>query len=319
VSGPFDNNLRTILDAITDGVYVTTSDREIVFWNRGAERITGYSADEVIGSHCYDNILVHTDLNGRQLCFDGCPLQNCMESGVGNAVSEVFLKRKDGERLAVYVKTAVFQDAGRVYGVEVFGELESVAGAELARRVQDLSDSAVTESLTGLFNRRYFDAALDQHFALFQRLGTCYGVLYADIDHFKAFNDTFGHRGGDEAIKFVADVISRAARRMDTVTRYGGDEFAVLCSVASREELRAYGERLVELVRGSVFALSHRSGIDPTLSVGATLVSPADADARAALERADAAMYRAKHDGGNGFAIITADEGANDAGDTGPL
>jgi len=302
-----DARFEHILDAISDGVYVTTADREIVFWSRGAERITGFSAEEVIGKHCYDNVLVHTDLNGRELCFDGCPLQSCIETGTERAVNEVFLRRKDGERLAVYVKTAVLHEGGQDYGVEIFGELESVAGRELVARVQELSDSSVTDSMTGLFNRRYLDAALAQQFALYQRTGRRYGVLYLDIDVFKSINDSLGHAGGDEAIKFVADVISRSARRMDVAARYGGDEFALICAVASRDELLAYARRLVEMVRSSRFAPAEEAGIRVTISGGATLVADSDVDERGALERADAAMYRAKRSGRDDVVVDVAD------------
>ena len=108
-TGALDKNLREILDAVSDGVYVTTGEREIVFWSKGAERITGYSSDEVLNKHCHDNILVHTEVLGKNLCFDGCPLQKCIETGEQQEVKEVFLKRKDGERLAVYIKASVLQ------------------------------------------------------------------------------------------------------------------------------------------------------------------------------------------------------------------
>ena len=98
-----------------------------------------------------------------------CPLADSIADGRSRTASEVFLKREDGERLAVYVKTRRFEIDGRGYGVEVFGELETVAGREVARLVQRLSDSAVTDPLTGLFNRRYIDIVLEQHFSLFQR------------------------------------------------------------------------------------------------------------------------------------------------------
>ena len=68
--------------------------RWIFYWSRGAERITGYSAEDVVGKHCYDNVLVHTDLDGVNLCFNGCPLEACIASGIGSSVNEVFLKHK---------------------------------------------------------------------------------------------------------------------------------------------------------------------------------------------------------------------------------
>ena len=306
--GAFDSDFRHILDAISDGVYVTTAQREIVFWSQGAERITGYSAEEVVGKHCYDNVLVHTDLEGKSLCFSACPLEACIQTGVGGTVNEVFLKRKDGGRLAVYVKTAVVHDGGRDYGVEVFGELESVAGAGLVEQVQRLSDSAITDPLTGLFNRRYFDAALTQQYAMYRRTGGRYGVVYLDIDSFKSVNDTLGHARGDEAIKFVADIISRNARRMDVAARYGGDEFAIVCAVSDRDELVTYGRRLLQAVRTSCFELLDDACLDLTVTAGATLVDASDDDERAALGRADSAMYTAKRAGRDDLALEPPEE-----------
>jgi diguanylate cyclase (GGDEF)-like protein/PAS domain S-box-containing protein len=292
-----DSTFRRVLDSISDGVYVTRVGREIVYWSSGAERITGYQADEVVGKHCYDNVLVHTGLDGVQLCVGGCPLQDAIEHGVERAVNEVFLRRKDGKRLAVYVKAASFELDGRRLGVEVFGELGDVAGEDLTTRVQELSDSSITDPLSGLFNRRYFDAALERSYAMYRRLGQRYGVLYLDVDNFKSINDVLGHAAGDEAIRYVADVLSSNARAMDVAARYGGDEFTVICPVATPAELEHYGRRLVRLIHESCFALAAEAGISLTISAGGTLVSDADGDAGTALKRADEAMYEAKHAG----------------------
>jgi diguanylate cyclase (GGDEF)-like protein/PAS domain S-box-containing protein len=294
---------RHVLDAISDGVYVTGPDRTIVYWSAGAERITGYSSAEVVGHRCDENLLGHTDLDGTRICLSGCPLQDCLDTGQEHTINEVFLRRKDGERLPVYVKTAVFELDGGRYGVEIFGELESVAGKELAGRIQELSDSAVSDPLTGLFNRRYLDAALAQHFAMFKRLGRRYGVIQVDIDEVKAVNDQLGHLTGDEAIKFVADVLSESVREMDVAARFGGDEFVVICALASNADLVAYGRRLVRIVHDSRFAAAEEAGLRVTVSAGGALVAADDPDERAALARADAAMYAAKKQGRDDFAI----------------
>ena len=290
-----------ILDAISDGVYVVGPDRTITFWSAGAERITGYSATEVVGRRCDDDLLAHTDLTGRRLCVGGCPLQTCIETGRDRSIREVFLRRKDGERLAVYVKTTVVEIDGRRHGVEVFGELESVAGKELVARIQELSDSAVSDSLTGLFNRRYLDAALAQHFALYRRLGRRYGVIQMDIDTLKEINDRLGHETGDQAIRFVAGILAGNVREMDVAARQGGDEFVVLCGLATDDDLEVYGRRLVTLVRDSRFAPAEEAGLRLTVSAGGTLVGAEDEDERDALRRADAAMYAAKHNGRDEF------------------
>jgi diguanylate cyclase (GGDEF)-like protein/PAS domain S-box-containing protein len=298
-----DQGFRHVLDAITDGVYVTGPERTIVYWSAGAERITGYSADEVVGRRCDEDLLGHTDLEGVRLCLTSCPLQDCLDTGREHAISEVFLRRKDGERLAVYVKTALFEIEGERYGVEIFGELETVAGKELASRMQQLSDSAISDPLTGLFNRRYLDAALGQQYAMFKRLGRRYGVIQIDIDEVKAINDRLGHLAGDGAIRFVAGVISDNVREMDVAARYGGDEFVVICSLASEDDLAVYGRRLVRLVHDSRFAPAEDAGLRVTVSAGGALVAAGDEDESAALARADAAMYTAKRSGRDDFAV----------------
>jgi diguanylate cyclase (GGDEF)-like protein/PAS domain S-box-containing protein len=292
-----DTTFRQILDTIPDGVCVTTDQREIIYWSAGAERITGYRADEVVGMHCCNSLLIHTTLEGEPMCFDGCPPQDCVEYGSERTVSEAFIRRKDGERLAVYLKTSTLKDEGLRLRVEVFGELRDVAGEELTLRVQALSDSSITDPLSGLFNRRYFDAALEQSFAMYSRLGRRYGLLYLDVDNFKAINDSLGHAGGDDAIKFVADVLSSNARAMDVTARYGGDEFTVIAPVSTQEELMRYGERIVRLIHDSRLHVAADAGIPLTLSVGGTLVSEDDRDAHTTLNRADSAMYEAKHSG----------------------
>ncbi len=298
-----DGGFRHVLDAISDGVYVTGPGRTIVYWSAGAERITGYAADEVVGRRCDENLLGHTDLEGVRICQSGCPLQDCLDTGHEHVISEVFLRRKDGERLAVYVKTALFEIDGERYGVEIFGELETVAGKELARQIQELSDSAISDPLTGLFNRRYLDAALAQQFAMFKRLGRKYGVIQIDIDQVKAVNDRLGHLTGDEVIRFVAGVLSDNVREMDVAARYGGDEFVVICSLATQEDLAVYGRRLVRLVHDSRFAPAEDAGLRVTVSAGGALVAAADEDESGALARADAAMYAAKHSGRDEFAV----------------
>jgi len=189
--GILDSNIRAILDTVSDGIYVTTADREIVFWSKGAERITGYAPDEVLHQHCFDNILVHTDVNGRNLCSTDCPLQRCLTSGERQEIQEVFLKRKDGERLAVYVKAAPLMVGDKQYMVEVFGELQSVAGKVLTDQLKQLSDASIVDQLTGVYNRRYIDTVLEQQFSMFKRHFQRFGVLVIDVDEFKKINDRF--------------------------------------------------------------------------------------------------------------------------------
>jgi diguanylate cyclase (GGDEF)-like protein/PAS domain S-box-containing protein len=299
----FDRFLSDLIDAIPEGLYVTDDQREIVFWSEGAEQVTGYAAEDVVGSHCYDDILVHEDAFGHKLCTGSCPLEECLADGRPRSVSEVFLKRDDGERLAVYVKTRRFEIDGRLYGVEVFGELEAVAGREVARLIQKLSDTNVTDPLTGLFNRRYIDVVLEQQFSLYRRIGQRFGVTHIDIDGLEPVNVDFGRATGDEALQFVATVLSDGTRKMDLLARYGDDEFVVVSAAGADDELRHVGERAVHSVRSSRFVTPTEETLVMTVSAGATLVRDDDKDGAAVLARAGEALDEAKHDGGDAFVL----------------
>ena len=171
----------------------------------------------------------------------------------------------------------------------------------------------MTDSLTGLFNRRYFDAALEQNFALYQRLGRRFGVVFLDIDEFKAVNDTHGHVAGDEAIRFLAGVIRSNARKMDIAARYGGDEFAIVCAVSSSAELDAYCRRLMSMLRDSVFTLGDDVRLTLTVSAGASMVDRDDADERAVLVRADSGLYQSKRAGRDRHSVVLAPAGISGA------
>ncbi|MHB8070619.1 MAG: GGDEF domain-containing protein [Candidatus Cryosericum sp.] len=305
IVGVLDESLRAVLDAVSDGVYVTTSEREIVFWSKGAERITGYSSDEVVGKHCYDNILVHVDVLGKNLCFDGCPLQTCIESGERQGAKEVFLKRKDGERLAVYVKASVLQIGDERYGVEVFGELESVTTSAPTEKQSQSSDASVVDRLTGLYNRPYLDTILREQYALFKRFFQRFGLVVVDIDKFQDINDEFGSLAGDEALKFVATTLQHTMRSTDFIARFGGDEFAILCPLVELDGIEQLSKRIVEQIHHKDVSspADPKKVIELSVSVGGATVDNNDKLATDIIERAKEAISRVKRDGGDWYAL----------------
>jgi phosphoserine phosphatase RsbU/P len=140
---------REILDALADGAYITDPDRKIVFWSRAAERITGWSVKEVVSHHCADNILVHMDKDGNQLCSDvHCPLHRAMVTGeMSEAPLLVFAQHKQGHRIPVEVSVAPLRDsAGRtVGGIEVFRDLTPMM--EDLRRAKVIQDHVLESKL----------------------------------------------------------------------------------------------------------------------------------------------------------------------------
>ena len=114
---------QTILDSLGDGVYVTDPDRRILYWNKAAERITGWRANDMVGRCCFDNILIHVDKDGHLLCGkEYCPLHRAMVTGSGSECPLVFAQGKDAQRIPMQVTVAPIRNgAGEIVGgVEVF-------------------------------------------------------------------------------------------------------------------------------------------------------------------------------------------------------
>jgi diguanylate cyclase (GGDEF)-like protein/PAS domain S-box-containing protein len=291
---------KALVDNLVDGVYFVDPGREIKYWNPGAERITGYGPGDVVGHRCLDNILDHVDSQGYSLCRTECPLAATMRDGQPREVS-VWLRHADGHRKPVLVRTAPVRSVdGTIVGaVEVFSDdsalLRAVAGADRA------SHDALTDDLTGLPNRRLFDAALSGRLENLARYGWRFGLLIVDIDHFKGVNDSLGHAFGDAALAGVAASLSGAVRTGDILARWGGDEFAVLVESSNEAGLMETAARLQALVATSQVRLG---GLSRTVqvSIGGALAGPVDS-AATLFARADGALFAAKHAGRNRIEI----------------
>ncbi len=170
----------------------------------------------------------------------------------------------------------------------------------------DLERLSITDPLTGLFNRRYFQYRLEQEVERARRQGGPVSVLMIDLDHFKRVNDRHGHRAGDEALRMIGDLLVRELRRPDVCTRWGGEEFAVILPGTDESGAAVVAKRLLRAIRASARLSAVRIGVPDgrpetvrvTASLGvAAYPSEAVATPEQLVQRADAAMYRAKEQG----------------------
>jgi diguanylate cyclase (GGDEF)-like protein len=297
-----------VLDNLSDGVYFVDRKRRILYWNKGAEQITGYSADEVLGRRCRDNLLNHCDEKGTQLCVDHCPLLATMRDGRIRE-AQVYLCHKSGERRPVFVRAAPVRNSdGQVVGaVETFHD----DSAELVslRYARDLERTSAFDALTTLGNRRFGETTLSGWAENRREHGWPFGLLFADIDSFRQLNDRLGHEGGDYVLRILAGTLSHMNRFDDEVVRWGGDEFVVLVGEADASTLRTVGERVVSLAR-QIRLTYQNEPVDLTVSVGGVLAGP-DETAESVLQRADALLFRSKQSGGNRATFDTAEAPAN--------
>jgi diguanylate cyclase (GGDEF)-like protein/PAS domain S-box-containing protein len=291
---------KTVLDNLYDGVYFVDRDRRITYWNKGAERISGFQADLVIGSCCSDNILMHVNDDGIILCNNACPLAKTMEDGLNREV-QVYLHHAAGYRLPVLVRSSPIRNLeGEITGaVEVFSDSSTLLAT--LKTVKELQKIAKLDLLTGIANRGAMEMRLQSCLAEFQTQKQSMAVLIADIDQFKAVNDLYGHDIGDKILKMVSTTINLNTRAYDFVGRWGGDEFVVILVNIDNDTLQSISKKLCALVANSSLTLGQEQ-VRVTISIGATLARPSD-DPETIFKRADLMLYQSKYAGRNRHSI----------------
>ena len=291
-----EDTYRRIIENLHDGLYFVDKDRIITYWNKAAEKISGFAADEVIGKSCSDNILTHVDSEGNNLCTGICPLAATISDGDPRN-AEVYLHHRDGHRVPVSVRISVLtdRDGNIIGGIELFTDISNQAANEL--RVKELEKLALLDSLTQLANRNYIEREIQSRLEEKKRFNVPFGVLFMDIDHFKQFNDKYGHDVGDDVLRFVANTFAANARPFDLFGRWGGEEFIPIIRNIKGHDLKYLGNRFRNLVANSYITHNDKM-MQVTISVGATLVSESDT-MESLMKRVDTLLYKSKSAGRN--------------------
>lgn len=288
-----------ILNNLQDGIYFVDTNRRIRFWNKAAEAITGYTAEEMIGKTCQTSNLNHIDEKGRPLCMIGCPLFSTLSDGQQRQ-ERVFVRHKEGYRIPIHVNIFPIIEKGEITGaVEVFTRnTPTVYEDDL---VEQLSSIAMHDQLTHLPNRRYLESFLHYKLEEYQRFGRLFAVLFADVDNFGRFNNTYGHDAGDAVLRNIAASIRSIVRRDDLIGRWGGEEFVGVYSIAKPEDISIIGEKFRHMVQSTEVSCS-AGVLNVSASVGVTVVQRSDT-VESLVARADALMYRSKESGKNRVSI----------------
>lgn len=287
---------KKVLDNLYDGIYFINHNREIIYWNSGAERHTGYKHSEVMGKHCYDNIIMHVDEEGIPLCDKSCPVLQTIADGCVREV-EVFQHHKEGHLIPVSLRIAPVSSSSNeiVVAVEIFNETSPKF--TLRQKVEELRSMALIDSLTGTGNRRYIEMFLRSRLDEMKRYGWMFGILFIDIDYFKAINDKYGHDAGDRILKMAGKTILNSLRSFDFLGRWGGEEFIVILANVNGEQLYSIANRLRLLVEHSSTPIG-TDIVHVTISIGAALALQDD-DVHSIIKRADKLMYNSKASGRN--------------------
>jgi len=170
---------------------------------------------------------------------------------------------------------------------------------ELKAMLKKVEALSITDPLVGLFNRRRFEEVLDLEFRKAVRYKSPLSCMMMDIDHFKTVNDTYGHSVGDTVLKDIASIIQQSVREVDTVSRWGGEEFIVLTPMTPKADALTPARRILAAVAGKVFAgMGDKKKL--TISIGIADMSGPGIDSTGKLvQAADEALYKAKKNGRN--------------------
>ena len=287
---------KSLIDNLYDGVYFVDTSRLITYWNKGAERITGYRSQDILGQYCHANILDHVTDSGTHLCKDGCPLMATIQDGKPRE-AEVHLRHAEGYRVSVLVRTTpIYDSENNIIGaVEVFSNNQSLF--KMKRRVDELEKDVFRDVLTELGNRKLLEIKINTAIQEYHQHQISFGLLFIDIDHFKAINDTYGHQEGDRVLQNVAKSLTGHLRNTDMCGRWGGEEFIAILYDVNLKSLALIAEKLHAMIANSTITVN-KQNISVTASIGGVVVHETDTT-DSIIERADKYMYQSKQNGRN--------------------
>jgi diguanylate cyclase (GGDEF)-like protein/PAS domain S-box-containing protein len=272
-------------DTVPDLVAIIDANHVIQRINKTMAAKIGVHPRDAIGMRCYE--LCH----GTDHPFHSCPLVQSLSDGREHAI-----EFSDPRLRGTFFVTVTPLQSGN----HQVSRFVHVARDVTERKTleEELHKLATTDSLTNVWNRRYFIQLAERELDRMRRYKGCSALMMIDLDHFKTVNDTHGHDVGDEALRKIAEMCKTTLRYVDIFARYGGEEFVALLPETGLDQARVVAERLRGMVAGH-----STTGVNPplfiTLSIGITLAGPDSGGIYTLLKEADMALYEAKKKGRN--------------------
>ena len=257
----------------------------VLFINPKVERVFGIQVEDAVG--CSVGIF-YVNPEDRDALAAELRQRNLVEN------REVLLKTADGQDLWALQSASLTTYNGEEVVLAALTDITDWKTAE-----EKLQRMAVTDELTGQFNRRYLLQLAEKEMNRFFHYGLPFCVLMIDLDHFKMINDTYGHLAGDLAPEVVASRLSGQLRKSDTLARIGGEEFAALLPDTTPKRAALVAERVRAAVAAAPITLSGDISLTVTISVGVAWAVERDASFSPVFERADQGLYAAKRTGRN--------------------
>ena len=290
--------IHSFLDQYFSGVIFLDEAGTILFANQRLANIIETPAKAITGIH-FDNLISSENEQNEKILFS--KINTPMDNLTAGKRLDTTIVKKDGSHVPVSISFNLVREGGLTLYLCIIDDISQQV--ELQHK---LYQQTITDPLTGIFNRRYFDERLTQEFSRATRYRRPFSVIIIDIDGFKQANDMFGHPYGDKMLQKATESFQRVLRQGDTVYRYGGDEFAMILPETAKEGAIEVTDRLKEMFYRYVHGQEKR--IRLSLSIGIANYPEDGNDEKELIGAADRRMYISKESGGN---MITAHDSLN--------
>lgn len=282
--------LRTIVSALPDMVWLKDIDGRYIFCNQMFERFFGAAESTIIGKTDYDFVSQQMADLFRE--YD----QRAVNNGK-SSMNEECVTFADDQHVAYLetIKTPIWNVQGELIGV--LGIARDIS--ERKKMQEELQQQAITDELTGAFNRRHFMFQAEQELLRVRRYGGECSVLMLDLDSFKRINDAFGHPVGDKVLAKVAEICLATLRCTDLFGRIGGEEFAAILTGTDVKGAKVIAERLRKNIQEAAIDTLETITVSLSVSIGVATYQPTNDSLSSLMLRADTALYAAKSCGRN--------------------
>lgn len=302
--------LSQIVDGSPIPTYVIDAEHRVTHWNRACEKLTGLSRSAVLGGtdawkafYAEPRPLIAdlVVLGSKEEAIAEHHPNFCRSVLISDGVeAEAFFPNMGEDGRWLHFTAAPLRD----FELKLTGAIETLQDITDQRKAQSaLEQLASRDGLTGIANRRCFDETIDLEWTRRRTDSQCLSLLMLDIDHFKAYNDTYGHPAGDRCLQQIANALEQLLLRPnDNVARFGGEEFAVILPGSDAEGAIVVAERILDRVAELAIPHSGEEGGHVTLSIGiSTSQTRTDMSLESLISSADKALYKAKQGGRNRF------------------
>ncbi|HDP88799.1 MAG TPA: diguanylate cyclase, partial [Thioalkalivibrio sp.] len=297
----FTHYLQLLLDSAGEGIYSVDLGGHCTFMNRAGQTMLGYGLHEVLGRNMHE--LIHHTQDEGPVGIELSAIHRVVSEARGVRVDDEVIWRKNGTSFAAEYSSFPILEKGRVTGaVVVFRDV-----TEARSMAMQLEYQAGHDALTGLANRREFQARLESALQRARHEGSTHVLLFLDLDQFKVINDASGHAAGDELLRALADNLEGLIRKGDTLARLGGDEFGVLLEDCNEQVGLEIAEKIRRAVRDFRFSWEGNA-FTIGVSIGLVTITSETPSVTSALSAADAACYSAKDLGRNRVRVYSPDD-----------